>query len=55
VDNTSLQHAKNFKYHCCEISYKNSKDIHQKLAKYSQITGIVNNTVKSNLVEKFQE
>ena len=55
VDNTSSQHENNFKYICCEISYKNNKDIHQKLEKFAQILGILNRTVKSNLVEKFQE
>ena len=53
VDNTSLQHAKNLKYLCCEISYKNNR--YQKLAKFAQILGILNNAVKPNMVEKSQE
>ena len=55
VDNTSLQHAKNLKYLCCEISYKNNKDIYQKPAKFAQILGILKNTIKPNMVEKSQE
>jgi len=40
VDNTSLQHAKILKYLFCEISYKNNKDVYQKLEKFAQIVGI---------------
>ena len=53
VDNTCLQHGKNFKYLCCEICYENKKDIQQKLAKFAQLLAILNNTFKQTLVEKF--
>jgi len=33
----------------CEISYENEKDIQQKLAKFVQLLGILNNTFKTNL------
>ena len=46
--------AKNFKYFGCETSYENGKKIFkQKLAKFAQILGIMNNTFKPNLIEKF--
>jgi hypothetical protein len=43
VDNKCLQ-VKNFKYLVCEISYDNQKDFQQKVAKFAQILGILNNT-----------
>jgi hypothetical protein len=48
-----LATSKNFKYLGCEISYEDGQDIQQKLAKLAQITGIVNNTFKLILVQKF--
>ena len=53
MDNKCLQQVKNFKYLSCEISYETEKDIQQKLAKFSQILGILNNTFQPNLVQKF--
>ena len=53
MDNKSLQHVKNLEYVGCEISCENKKDIRQQLAKFSQIPGILNNTFKPNLVQKF--
>jgi hypothetical protein len=38
--------SKNIKYLGCEIYYEDGKDIPQKLAKLTQITGIVNNNFK---------
>jgi len=51
--NKCLQQGKNFKYLGCEISYENGKDIQQKLAKFAQILGILQNTFKPTLVQKF--
>jgi len=42
--------SKNVKYLWCEISYENEKYILQKLAKFAQILGILNNTFKPTLV-----
>jgi hypothetical protein len=50
-----LQAVKYFKYLGCEISYKNEKFIQQKLVKFSEILGILNNTFKPTLVRNFQE
>jgi hypothetical protein len=50
-----LQEVKNFKYLGCEISYKNEKFIQQKLAKFSEIHGFLNNIFKPTLVRNFQE
>jgi len=52
VDNKCLQQVKNFKFPSCEISSENEGDIQQKLAKFAQILGILNNTYKPDLVQK---
>ena len=52
VDNKCLQ-VKNFKYLGRKTSYENGKDVEQKPAKYAEILGILNNTFKPNLVQKF--
>jgi len=49
-----LREVKNFKYLSCEISYKNEKFVQPKLAKFSEILGILNNTFKPTLVRNFQ-
>jgi hypothetical protein len=51
--NKCLQQGKNFKYLGCEIYYENGKDIQQKLAKFAQILGILHNTFKPTLIQKF--
>jgi GR25 family glycosyltransferase involved in LPS biosynthesis len=53
VDNKRLQKVKNFKYLGCEISCENEKNIQQNLENFSQILGILNNTFKLTLVQKF--
>ena len=53
VDNKCSQQAKKFKYFGCEISYESEKHIQQKLAKFFQMLGILNNIFKRNLVQKF--
>jgi hypothetical protein len=53
VGNRRLLQVKNFKYLSCEISYENENDVQQKLAKLAQILGIIKNTFKPNLVQKF--
>jgi len=52
VDNKCLQQVKNFKFLSCEISYENEGDIQQKLAKFAQKLGILNNIFKPALVQK---
>jgi hypothetical protein len=42
-----------FIYLGCDISHATEKTIPQKLAKFSQILGILNNIFKPNLVTKF--
>jgi hypothetical protein len=46
VDNKCSQQVKDFKFLGYEIYYENKKDIQQKLAKFAQIFGILNNTFK---------
>jgi hypothetical protein len=45
--------SKDFKYIGCEISYENEKDNQNNLAKFVQILGILNSTLKTNLVDKY--
>ena len=52
VDNKCLQQVKDFKYLSCEISDENEKDFQQKVAKFAQILGILNNAFKPTLVQK---
>jgi hypothetical protein len=49
---TFLQ-VENFKYLNCEISYESEKDIQQKPTEFAQLLGIINNTFKPTLVQKF--
>jgi hypothetical protein len=51
MDNKCLQQAKNFKYLGCEISYESEKGMQPKLAKFTQMLGILNNTFKPNFVQ----
>ena len=53
VNNNCLQQVRNFKYLNCEVSYENEHDIEQKLSKFPQILGILNDTSKPTLVPKF--
>jgi len=53
VDNKCLQQVKNFKCLSCEVLYESEKDIKQKITKFAPILGIVSNTFKLNLVQKF--
>ena len=52
VENKRLQ-VKHFKHLGSEISYGNVQDIQQKITKFSQILGILNNNFKQTLVQKF--
>ena len=52
VANKCLQ-VKNFQYLGYDIYYEYEKDIQQKLAKFAQILGIMNNNFKPNFVHKF--
>jgi hypothetical protein len=53
VYNECLEQVRNFKQLRCEISNENENDIHQKLSKFSQILGILNNAFKPTMVKKF--
>ena len=53
VDNKCLQQVNSFKCLGCETFYENKKDFQQKVTKFSEILGILNNTFKPNLVQKF--
>ena len=53
VNNKCLPQVNNFKYLGCEIFFQNEKDTQQKLAKFAQILGILNNICKPTLVQKF--
>jgi hypothetical protein len=53
VDNKWLQQVKKYKYLSCGISCENEKDFQQKVGKFAQILGIVNNTFKPTLFQKY--
>jgi hypothetical protein len=46
VDNKCLQQVNSFKCLVCETFYENKKDFQQKVTKFSEILGILNNTFK---------
>jgi hypothetical protein len=50
IDNMILEQVNTFKYLVCNISYQEEKDIHSKFTKFLQILGLLNNTLKPNLV-----
>jgi len=52
VDNKCLQ-VKNFRYFTCEIFYEIEKEIFNKIRKFSEILGIINDTSKPTVVQKF--
>jgi hypothetical protein len=52
MDNKCLQHVKNFKYLDCEICYEYEK-VNHKTSKTAQLLGILNNTFKPTLIQKF--
>ena len=53
MDNKCLQQGENFKYLDCGISCGNDKGVPLKLAKFSEILGILNNIFKRSSVQKF--
>jgi hypothetical protein len=47
-----LEHVNTFTYMGCNITYQEEKDIHPKITKFLQILGLLNNTLKPNLVKR---
>jgi hypothetical protein len=47
-----LEQVNTFTYLGCKISYQKEKDIHSKITKFLQIQGLLNNTLKPNLVQR---
>jgi hypothetical protein len=52
IDNMILEQVNTFTYLGCNISYQEEKAIHSKITKFLQIPGILNNTLKPNLVQR---
>jgi hypothetical protein len=52
IDNMILEQVNIFTHLGCNISYQEQKDIHSKTTKYLQILGLLNNTLKPNLVQR---
>jgi hypothetical protein len=52
TDNRILEQVNTFTYLGCNISYQGEKDIHFKITKFLQILGLLNNTLKPNLVQR---
>jgi transposase len=47
-----LEHVNIFTYLGYNISYQNETDIHSKITKFLQILGLLNNTMKPNLIQR---
>jgi hypothetical protein len=47
-----LEQVNTFTYLNCTISYQEEKDIYFKITKFLQILGLLNNTLKPNLVQR---
>jgi hypothetical protein len=52
IDNTILEQVNTFTYLGCNISYQEEKDTHSKITKFLQILGLLNNTLKPNLLQR---
>jgi hypothetical protein len=52
IDNRILEQVNTFTYLGCYISYQEEKDIHSKITKFLQILGLLNNTLKPNLIQR---
>jgi hypothetical protein len=52
IDNMILEQVNTFTYLDCTISYQEKKDIYFKITKFLQILGLLNNTLKPNLVQR---
>jgi hypothetical protein len=52
IDNRILEQVNTFTYLGCNISYQEERDIHSKITKFLQILGLLNNTLKPNLVQR---
>jgi hypothetical protein len=55
VANKCAKQVKNFECLGCEISYENEKDFQQKVVKFAEILGILNDTLKPTLSRNPQE
>jgi hypothetical protein len=52
IDNVISEQVNTFTYLGCNISYQEEKDTHSKNTKFLQILGLLNNTLKPNLVQR---
>jgi transposase len=52
IDNRILEQVNTFTYLGCNISYQEEKDIHSKTTTFLQILGLLNNTLKPDVVQR---
>jgi hypothetical protein len=52
INNKIIEHVNTFNYLGNFVSYEKEKGIHNKIAKFLKITGIISNTFKPNKVQK---
>jgi hypothetical protein len=52
INNKIVEQVNKFNYLGCLLSYETEKDITSKLAKFLQITGIINQVLKPSKVQK---
>jgi hypothetical protein len=52
IDNMILEQVNTFTYLGCNIWYQEEKDIHFKITQFLKILGLLNNTLKPNLIQR---
>jgi hypothetical protein len=51
IDNMILEQVNTSTYLDCGISYQDEKDVHSKITTFLEMLGLLNNTLKRNLVQ----
>jgi hypothetical protein len=52
INDKIFEQVNEFKYLGCQISYEGERDVKNKISKFLQVTGIINNVSKPNQVQK---
>jgi hypothetical protein len=52
INDNIFEQVNEFKYLGCQISYEGERDVKNKISKFLQVTGHINNVLKPNQVQK---
>jgi hypothetical protein len=52
INDKIFEQVNEFKYLGCQISYEGERDVKNKISKFPQVTGTINNVLKPNQVQK---